>query len=409
MKRYININFLRISFMIFVICIGQPAAACAILLMQIFQPASSVLRLSSIDTSALTGYANNKQSELISTLVNGLDIAYDIQVQPNVKNSIALPRMKAGNGFKPYTGIFQNENNSVQYTDRILTVNVGQRDILIDPEDYRSKYLVWLTKPGSSATTIDSQIPFEEYFYQQVIRELCAEINDQTSFFGFDKSSAVVYSGVTVYTAGQYITFTQNSVLKYWQCLSTTTAGQDPTSTPAKWLDVSARAVTPGISSYLTAVTGSNLIATGAITDATSGLNKALQLYQSIPGSYRKAPTIMHCSFMDYDFIARGIFNSFLNYTASDIAKTGYLTLPMSANKCVIKPATWMTGSRRLLLEQRVPGQLRGTNLIMGTDLLGDANGVQVLAKSYQIQMAIKFALGFQISDIKGIWMNDQA
>lgn len=416
MKKLFNSPVLRLFIVAAAFLAGQPVIATAALFAP-FMPMSNVLGLSSIDTSALTGYAQNMQRQLISTLVNSLDIVDDIQVQPNVKNSMALPKMKAGNGFKPYTGTFQNENSTTLYTDRILTVNAGQRDILVDPEDFRTKYIAWTTAPGSPAVNLQSQIPFAQYFYQQIIKEFAAEINDSTAFFGFDKTTATAYSGATVYNPGNYITFTQNGVLKYFLNLATTTAGQDPTSTPAKWQEVSARAVTPGIRSYLGAITGANLIATGAITDSTTGINKALQMYQALPGAYRKVPMVMHVSYTDYDYIVRGIYTTFYQYQQLDApyGKAGTL-LPLSGGNCIVKPATWLNGSRRILLEPADPATIndtvkgaRGLNLIMGTDLLSDINQIKAFEQAYQIQLAIKVVFGFQIADVNALWINDQA
>jgi len=184
------------------------------------------------------------------------------------------------------------------------------------------------------------------------------------------------------------------------------TAGQTPDTNPTKWNDVSAGAVSPGIKSYLSAVTGSNAIATGAITDGATALTKTTQMYTAIPGAFRKTPMVMHMSYTDSDFLINGILNTYSKYTKEDLEAGSYY-LPLSNKLCLVKPATWMSGSRRIILEP-CDKSGRGQNLIMGVDLLSDINQIEVIKQAYQLQLAIKFALGFQISDLEAIWINDQ-
>lgn len=386
------------------IIMGNPVLATAALFMPNAQ--SYALGLSSIDVSALTGYAQAMQKPLISTLVNAMDIKDDILFQPGVKNTMALPKLKVGKGFKPYTGSFVSEDNAVKYTDRLLTVKVGQRDLLIDPEDYRTKYLAWQAGLGAAANNKENQIPFAQYLWNQIIVELASEINDQTAFFGYDYTGVAAYGAGTVYNPGDRMYYTQNGVVKYFENLVTTTAGQNPDTNPTKWNDVSAGGVSPGIKSYLSAVTGANAVATGAITDGTTGLAKATQLYQAVGGQFRKTKMVLHCSFTDFDFILNGVLNTYNKYTEKDV-DGGFFFLPLSNKQCVIKPATWMAGSRRMILEP-CDASMRGQNLIMGVDLLSDLNQIEVIKRAYKLELAIKFALGFQISDVNAIWINDQ-
>lgn len=387
------------------ICIGQPALAAAALFTH--APQSYIVGLSSVDVSALTGYAQAMQRPLISTLVNSLDIVNDIVMQPNVKNSMPLTKLKVGKGAKPYTGSFQEENNAVKYTDRILTVGVGQRDILIDPEDYRQKYIAHNAYAGASATTKEKQIPFAKYLWNQIMVELAAEINNQTAFFGFDKTAVAAYGAGTVYNPGDRMYYTQNSVLKYFECITLTSAGQNPDTHAAKWNDVSAGAITPGIRSFLGGVTGANAIATGSITTAAEGLTKSTQMYKAIGSQFRNETMVLHVSYTDYDFISQGVLDAYNKYTQKDM-EAGWFYLPLSAKKCIVKPATWLGTSRRMILEP-AESNGKGKNLIMGTELLSDLNQIKVIERAYKLELAIKFALGFQIQDVEAIWINDQA
>lgn len=375
-------------------------------------PANMLLGLSSVDASAITQYATANMKPLISTLVNSMDISKDISVMTNVKNKADLPKLTVGKGLKPYTGTFASENNVLAYTNRQLVLGIGQRDLQIDPEDYRSTFLVQYSAPGSNAVNKEGQIPFRQYLNEQIMLKLGAEINDYTAYFGFDNSTATAYAGGSTYAANAYITYTQNGVLKYFKNISgsTTTAGQSPDTHPAKWDDVSAAAVVPGISSYLSAVTGANAVVTGAISSGSTGLTAATTLYKAISPAYRNTQMVLHVSFTDFDFIVQGVLDAYGKYTMADMDSLNGFYLPLTGKKCFVKPASWLGTSRRMILEPANAGDgFRGLNLHMGTDLLTDMNQIEVIRQHYKLDYAIKLGLGFQIADVNAVWINDQA
>ncbi len=375
-------------------------------------PTSGLLGLSSVDASAITQYATSNMKPLIATLVNSMDISKDISVLTTVKNKADLPKLAVGKGLKPYTGTFVAENNSVTYTNRQLVLGIGQRDLQIDPEDYRNTFLAQFAAPGSNAVNKEGQIPFRQFLNEQLMLKLGSEINDYTAFFGFDKTTATAYSGASTYVAGAYITYTQNGVLKYFQNVSgsTTTAGQSPDTHPTKWDDVSAAAVVPGIKSYLGSVPAANTIATGAIASAADGLAKSAQLYKALPSAYRNTQMVMHVSFTDFDYIVQGSLDTYGKYTMADMDSLNGIYLPLTGKKCFVKPASWLGTSRRMILEPaNAADGFRGLNLHMGTDLISDMNQIEVIRQHYKLDYAIKLGLGFQIADLNAIWINDQA
>lgn len=373
-------------------------------------PANMLLGLNSSDVSAITQYATANMKPLISTLVNGLDIAKDITVMQNVKNKADMPKLAISKGFKPYTGTFASEDSTAVYTNRQLSLSVGQRDMLIDPEDYRNSFLAQFAAPGASPDNIQAQVPFKQFLFDQVIKKLSAEINDMTAYFGFDKTTATAWGAGSTYAVGDIVTYTQNSVSKYFECLAITTAAQSPDTHPAKWNDVSAGAVAPGIKSFVSSITGTNAVTTGAISSSATGLAAALVLYRAIPAAYRNENMVMHVSFTDFDYIVSGLLETYGKYTMDDINTMGGVFLPMAAKKCLIKPASWLGTSRRMLLEQANPADnWRGLNLHMGTDLTSDINQIKVLERAYKLELAIKFGIGFQVADLSAIWKNDQA
>lgn len=366
------------------------------------------------DLSALARYAHQFQKQLISTLVNGLDIAMDIPVIPNIKSSMKLPKIKVGDGFRPYSANTEFYTGDVVYSDRELKVDVGKREILVDPEAYRHTYLSLVNSPGSGANKMD--IPFAQYLWNEVIKNVAREINDEVAYFGFDKTDAVAYSEASTYTAGDYITYTLNSITEYYVCLSNTSAGEDPVDTPAKWQKVTARAVVPGLKDAIeTAISGAALTATATgVIDNTTGKEAHaafLKLFRAMPVPYKRAGVIIHCSFTDWEYLLDDLKTQF-QYTVADMSnmqQNGMLPLPLTSGKGWVKPATWLGSSRRLIAEPIDMARAKGVNLVMGTDLLSDANEIKTKENLWTLEAGIKFVCGFQVSDLDALKVGDQS
>lgn len=379
-----------------------------------------VLGVSAADVSAITAFAANNQKQLISTLINGLDIANDIMVQPNVKNKIPMPKLKVGNGFRPYNGAEQFKINDLKYTDRFLEVQVGKRELRIDPEEFRPTYLAWNTRTGASAA--QKEIPFAEFMWDQVIKNVQREINDETAYKGFDKSTAVAYDAEETYAPGDVILFATatnnpNGLLDYYLNVTSTSAGESPTTHPAKWREVNARAVVPGLESHILAgITASEIapVTTGAIS-ATAGvaITAFNKLFRAFSAPYKSHGIVISASYTDYELLLDDLLNAYNKYTMADLTNGGmpYLVLPNSGGKCVVKPATWLGSSRRLIAGPSMPGDVaRHMNLYMGTELLSDANSISIKdTELWTLKAGIKAALGFQIQDVEAIKVGDQA
>jgi len=376
----------------------------------------TVLKLSDADLSAITGFAANNQKELIATMINGLDIAQDIMVQPNVKNKIPMPKLKVGNGFRPYSGTEEFKTGNLKYTDRYLEVKVGKRELRIDPEDYMGTYLAWMNSPGSDAAKKD--IPFAQFMWDQVIKGVQREINDETAYLGFDKSVAVAYNIANAYVVGDYVTFATatnnpNGILDYYLCISNAAAGDTPDTDPDKWTYVSARAVVPGIESHILAgITATEIapVATGAIT-ATAGvaITAFKKIYRAFPAAYKNWGIITSCSYTDWEFLLDDLGEKYKSIK-DDASANGYLTLPETNKKGIVKPASWLGTSRRLVSGPSMPGEARHMNLFLGTDLLSDASSISTKdSELWTIKAGLKARIGFQIQDMEAIRVGDQS
>lgn len=369
-----------------------------------------------VDVSAVTAYADEHKRSIISTLVNGLDIAKDITVIPNVKNKIALTKLSVGNGFRPYSNTTEFKSGALAFSDRYLEVLLGKREILIDVRDFKSKHLAWRTSPGNRASKTFQDMEFAPFVWQEVVKGIQRELNDETAYFGFDSSATPTFSEGSTYTANSYVKYTVGGVVEYFQNISggTTTAGEDPIDTPAKWSNVTARAVVPGIKSYIdTAISGGfTVTTTGAITNGATAVAAFKEIFRDMPVAYKNFGVIVHASYTDCEFLLDGLEDAITKYTTPDVSsllQMGLIPIPGTNYKGWAKPATWLGTSRRLIAEPMQPGTAMGMNLVMGTDLLSDLNDIKTKENLWTTEAGILVAVGFQIQDLSALRLGDQA
>jgi hypothetical protein len=378
-------------------------------------PGNFVLLGTAVEVTAITAYADEHKRDLISTLVNGLDIANDITVIPNVKNRVALTKLRVGDGFRPYSSTHEPRAGSLVFSDRYLETLVGKRDLLIDYRDFKTKHLAWRTRPGNAANKTIQDMDFAAYVWDQVIKGLQREINDETSYFGFDRTGVIAYNGPSTYVAGNRVTFVLNGVNEWFEATASVLANESPLTTPAKWRNVTARAVVPGIRSYIDAAIAASfaVTATGAVTDAATALSAFKTLFRSMPVPYKNWGVIIHASVTDCEFLLDALATRTQNVSADTamMLRQGMIPIPETNGKGFAKPATWLGTSRRLIAEpmEMAGGNGYGTNLVMGTDLLSDSNTIENIKQVYSIQSGIAFDLGFQIQDLDALRLGNQA
>jgi hypothetical protein len=405
-------KLLALSFLLFSVVL---TATTGVVPLYLLAPlASSYILGTATDVSAITAYADEHKRPLIATLVNGLDIAKDILVIPNVKNKIALTKLTVGNGFRPYSNITEFKDGQLAYSDRYLETKTGKRELLIDVRDFKTKHLAWRTSPGNRASKTFQDMEFAPFVWMKVIEGLQREVNDETAYFGFDSSATATYSEAATYAANAYVKYTVNGVLEYFQNISgsTTTAGQDPIDTPAKWMNVTARAVAPGLKTYIDALIagGFAVTTTGVISSGPTALAAFKELYRDMLAPYKQQGVIIHASYTDTEFLLDGM-DDLYKYTTPDVSAAialGLIPIPGTNGKGWAKPATWLGTSRRLIAEPMQPGTAMGTDLVMGTDLLSDANDIKHKENLWTTESGILLDIGFNIQDPAALRLGDQ-
>lgn len=404
-------KLLALSYSLFLVALSVAMSSPLPLFLQ--APGNYVVLGVSTDVSGITAYADEHKRDLISTLVNGLDIANDITVIPNVKNKIQLSKVAVGNGFRPYSATHEPKTGHIVFSDRQLEVLVGKVDLLIDSKAFQAKHLAWRTSPGNRASKTFNDMDFAPYVWDQVIKGLQREINDETAYYGFDSSATPTFSEGSTYAANLYVKYTVNGVVEYFQNISggTTTAGEDPLDTPAKWRNVTARAVVPGIKSHIDAAIAATTLSqtsTGAITTGATARAAFKELFRDMPAPYKNNGVIIHASHTDCEWLLDGQ-EDITKYTTPEMVHLGLIPIIGTNGKGYAKPATWLGTSRRLIAEPMIPGTGMGMNLVMGTDLLSDANDINTVPDVHTIKTGITVSLGFQIQDLSALRVGDQA
>ncbi|QCR23086.1 hypothetical protein [Pontibacter sp. SGAir0037] len=305
--------------------------------------------MSAVKVDALAAYAGTYQKQLIAQAVNGMDVAQDVTVLPGIKKATQFTKLTVGSILKPFNSTHQPTANALQYSGQILEVKVGKADLLIDTDDYRQIWLSELMKAGVNP----NDIPEEKFTWEQVMKAFGAELNNTTAYSG-------------VYNASG------NSAIDVANGFGTILAAA-----------ITETKVTP--------------VVTGAITLADA-VEQIEAVYKSLPVVYRNMNTVAYMSFNSYDSYCENYAERF--GTQPIYNQFGQLYLRHSAGKCLIKPVTWMGSSGRVIITPK-------ENMIMGTDLLGDANKINTVPDVWTLKAGIAMAVGFQFRDLSAMRVND--
>lgn len=355
----------------------------------------------SADLTAIQKYVDKVKPQLYRRFFNNLDIVNDINVIPNVKDAITLPRILINGKPKPYTGVFKANVNDIEYGDRELKVTSFQRDIALDPRKYNTTYLSRFMSAGSGVN--QTKPPFAEFTVDTVLGENAAVLNNSTAFFGLGKADFSAFNPASTYTVGSKVSFVSDNETKYYNCKTATSAGESPATAPAKWEDVTELAIAKGLGTIIKADRTSGLIkrvaSTGAITSADA-YKQAIDVYRKLPEALRSQSNeiFLYASNDIVDMIADSFKDDIRKFTNED----GVLTvLPRTDGKCKIKRASWMSGSNMMIATPK-------SNLNIGTDLISDVYDINTIRQMYHLEMGLTGLIGFQYSDEDAIALNDQ-
>jgi hypothetical protein len=348
------------------------------------------------DVSALTGYAGTYEKKLFSTLVNELNAQSDGVVVPNVKFQMNMSKLTVQKGAKPYSNDFTGSTADLTYAKRVLEVETGKRELQIDVEEYRNTYLSEVMATGINP----KDLPFPAYTWDQVMKKLAAEINDDTAYLGVGQSGITTWATGSTYAVGDKVRFGND----YYICTSATSTGQSPLTNLSKWggAPANARMIAKGWGTILAKeLTDGNISAT-SIGSIASDTAKAQfdELARAMSPAYQKAGFNIYCSVDNAWKYNDDFENKVGKYV--QINKNGYATLSGFGERVQIIPATWMGNSGRLIATPR-------ENLIMATDAMSDLSKINIFPSDWTIKAGIAFRVGFNFRDLGAMKVSDVA
>lgn len=365
------------------------------------------------DVAALTSYAGTYRKELITTMINGMDIQNDILMMPVGKNGETLTRLKVKDGLRRFSSTEEFDSGDLNYKPRPINVKLAKRELKINPKDYYKTYLAQELSGGSSSA--DKVIPFEAYTWEQVLKRNAAEVNGKIAYFGLDLQALTVipYAGAAA-VVNAYVTF--GTPTRWYRCIIAAGAAESPATHPNKWLDVTAHVIVKGfgaiIAEEITATTIAP-VATGAVT-ATAGVATTAfrKLYRGQSDPNKKGMTVTFCSFTDWEFLLDDLEDKLTKYTRDEILQTaGGIYLPGTGGRNFVKPATWLAGSRRLINSpaEVFGGQVKALNMMMLTDNESDMNTITTNPTLWGLEAGVSFMIGFDFDNPEEIRIGDQA
>ncbi|MFD2741955.1 MULTISPECIES: hypothetical protein [Sphingobacterium] len=350
------------------------------------------------DLSALAKYVGKYRKQIYTRFINGLTIFQDVNARYGVKDREQLLKLKINNQPKPFTGVFSPRGNDIVFSDQELTVEKWQRDFQIQPDRYRDTYLSSLRGRGEGANNMT--IPFAQFTFEQVNKQLAADINDVTVWWGEGKTAFSAYSSSATYAVDDLIHYVVNGETRFYEVTASTSAGETPLTAPQKFKAADAKAITEGLGTKIRKARANmlikNVISTGAIT-RDNAYEQFKAVWRGAPEWLRTQGGILYCSFSNFEKLLDS-FENISKYTEKD-GTMKYL--PLTDKKCELRPVTWKTGSDSLEVVSK-------DNLIAATDEESDYSDIRVIPQMYHLDYGITGVLGFGVQDYDAMAINDQ-
>jgi len=354
------------------------------------------------NVDAIAKWAGKYDRAMLAQMLNGLDVFTDLTVDRNVsRHGKLLPKFTAAAGMRPLdVNIEENGRQERSLGGRKLFVYDCMKLFKIVPEELIESFLADMIVPGAR------DIPFAQWFWEKEMEKLASEIND--NFYNSEyHADAADFSAAATYTVGDHIKFTDGN---YYRCVTNTSAGESPASAAAKWTEVNGTVCFDGPAKIIAdEITASNItpIATGAINN-TNALDKMEQMYQAMTEAHRKKGgrfLVSYDTFWDYVKHEQSVFGATNTPESGDGRKYIY----GSGKKWEVVPCTWITNSNRVIIDIKISGS-KG-NLMVGSSIVGNlAPSIgKIVPTVHGYKTSAKWLLGFQISDLECLYVNDQA
>lgn len=304
---------------------------------------------SSFDVTKILDYALQNVDKIMGLFVGGLKAIEQITVYEDIREETGLTTLKAGNLGAPYKDDFEPKANAMSFGYRKLKPEMGKVDLQIVPLHFYKTWLVTLRKAGVDAY----QLPYEQFFFDQIALKLADEVNRQS-----------VFSGVKAVG-----TTTKDIADGFGKIIADEIVSGDIT----------------------------NVVATGAVT-AANAVDKFELMADALPSHLRDVPMSMYVSHTMADKYRKDYRDKFGKYVGDNDKMVLDGKDNISLEKCSWIPST----SSRILLTPK-------DNLIMGTDSISDLNKIEIVKDIRLLKIGMQFTLCYNYADAEPLYVNDQA
>lgn len=351
--------------------------------------------MAATDYAAIAQGAQNFDKMFLAQIINGLDFINDMKVHRKVSgNGLLLPKMTVSGGIRPQNfNVEDPKSTNRTWSGRKLYVKPAMKIISIVPEEARESFQDEGLDPNAK------ELPYGQWVWQREFEKIKQEINDNM-YLGVDESGAAAFNSGSTYAVGDYVNF-NNTIYK---CVTITTAGQSPTTHPAKWTDVDHLVISEGPGTIIAnEITASNItpITTGAISN-TNALTKFELMYNDMTAAHRNLGGYFLCSSDVFRAYIEHERTTYGNVATADMGD-GKKYIYGSGKKWEIRECSWMGTSGRVIATQK-------DNLRFGTNLEANMSSIgKVVETLHGYKAVVKWLQGFEISDLETFYCNEQA
>lgn len=357
------------------------------------------------DVSLISDYAGDHKGDLFRKMVFGMEAARHLTIQPDIKDEMPLINLKVTKGLRPYNNRVQGESE-LQYAQRKLKTGLGKKELEVDPQAYRGTYLSKYMDPSA----FSRKIPFEQFTNEAIIEEFGTEINESVVYYGLHQDRFATFDAGAVYAVGALIKYATSGIFDYYRVVTLTEAGQTPVTHAAKFLKINDRAISDGFQIHIIEdIAAGRLteVTVGEITNAVDGVKAVdsfLNVFRTLPTPYRSKTNYAYCSFDTFDLLIDDM-RELEKYTVTDsstnIIQENAIYVPGANRKLIAQACGWMGASERIIITQR-------ENMIMGCDLLSDANQIRTMENMWTAEMGLLFNPGFNYALSEAVAINDR-
>lgn len=354
------------------------------------------------DISAIKGYIEKHDKNLIKQHLNGLDIAIDpdIQVLRNVREPRALDKMTVDKGARPLNTSIETAKGGRKWSKRLLTPRGGMKIIKMVPEELRETWMSEMLDVNAK------EVPFANWVWAQEFAKLQEEIND--NFFDSEyHEEPDNFNPASTYPVGALVYF--NEIIYRNVSAGTTTAGESPATAPAKWADVDNSVICDGPNTIIKeAIANEGLLTAGSggSFDEETAYEAIMDMWSVIPEAHKRLGMVASVSYgtaQDFAINVNKLFGTGAGIGGVDIEEGKRVKVKGTGGRLTIAPKTWMGGSSRIIMTPAGNG-------VLGMNQVSDVNKVgKIVDTLHGYRAIVKWLIGFQYRDLEVLYVNDQA